>query len=458
MNAFDDDLSLTEDGNALRLVARHGSDYRYCPERGRWLRWDGCRWAWDIAGQIRERTREMARALPEDSKDETSHRQRSLSAAGVSGTLRLAQTDARVVARLAGLDADPFALNTPSGTVDLRSGEVRPHRKDDLLTRVTPFSIEPSPAAASRFAGFVKTTFGGDVELAGYVQRLLGHSLVGVVTEHVLPFAYGAGANGKSVLMKLAMSVVGLGEDGYAVQSPSDFLMARTSPPHPTEIARLKGARLVVCQEINAGQRFDEAKVKTLTGGDPLAGRFMRQDFFSFAPTHHLWIVGNHRPEVRDGGPAFWRRIRLVPFEHVVPEGDRDPHLTEKLLEAEPAGILAWLVAGAVAAHRDGIGEPGSVVTATKRYELDEDTVARFLEEACAFGDRAQQHNQVRVRDLREAYESWCHEALIEPTSAKAFSQRVVESGAGEARSSKARYFTGVRLKPEFEAAMTDDR
>ena len=204
----------------------------------------------------------------------------------------------------------------------------------ELVTKSTTVRLG-DPRDAVGFAKFLRVTFDGDDDLIDYLQRLLGHSLVGAVTEHVLPFLHGAGANGKSVLVAVVTRVLGLGDDGYAGQAPSDFLMAKTFAPHPTELARLKGARLVVCQEVNADQRFDEARVKHLTGGDMITGRFMRQDFFSFAPTHHLWVVGNHRPEVRDGGPAFWRRVRLVPFPHVVPEADRDPHLADRLVTEE---------------------------------------------------------------------------------------------------------------------------
>ena len=451
----EEDYTATEDGNALELVERVGGKYRYCPERGKWLNWDGTRGAWDIAGTIRERARALARGLPEGDREAERHRVRSLSAAGVSGTLRLAQTDERIVARLAELDADPTCINTPSGVVDLATGQTYGHTPANLLTKIT--AAEVGEQECPRFEAFIKETFGGDDALAGYIQRLLGHSLYGAVTEHVLPFAFGAGANGKSVLMKIVMTVLGVGEDGYAVQAPGDFLMQRATSAHPTEIARLKGARFVVCQEINAGQRFDEAKVKQLTGGDLLAGRFMRQDFFTFAPTHHLWIAGNHRPEVRDGGPAFWRRVRLIPFDHVVPVERRDPHLAERLVEEEGPAILRWLVDGSVQACRDGIGEPAAVITATKGYEYSEDTVARFVDEVCQVGSTDLPHLRIRVAELRSAYEKWCDEALVEPVSAKAFTQRVTDFGTGQYRSKLSRFYTGIRLKPDPDLELEEE-
>jgi putative DNA primase/helicase len=437
------EFEATDDGNALRLVDRHGDGIMFCPERGRWLRWVGAWWHWDVEGVLREHVRELARELPEDSKDEQRHRRLSLSAAGVSATLRMAQTDRDVVVNLAQLDADPHLLNTPAGVVDLRSGTVRVQRPEDLVTKRTNIGISEQPTP--RWSRFLAETFDDD-ELAGYVQRLLGHSLVGAVTEHVLPFAHGAGANGKSVLMDVTQRVLGLGEDGYSISAPADFLMAKASTVHPTEIARLRGARLVVCQEINPGQSFDEAKVKALTGGDALAGRFMRQDYFSFAPTHHLWLVGNHLPEVREGGPAFWRRVRLIEFRHVVPEDRRDPHLAERLVDEEGGGILRWLVDGAAASIDKGIAPPDSVLAATAAYRVDEDIVAAYVTDRCVLGPPRQQGYTVKVPALRQDFETWCRRNGYEPVSSKALTQRLQHRGVETDRSRSVRIYRGIRM------------
>src|SRR5690606_25131265 len=164
----------------------------------------------------------------------------------------------------------------------------------------------------------------GDPELTTYVQRMLGLSLIGQVTEQILPFAYGSGANGKSTLLNAIVRLIGVGDQGYAITAPAELLTASRENAHPTEIARLSGARLVVTSEVEDGHRFAEAKVKQLTGSDVLAGRFMARDFFSFVPTHTLWLLANHQPSVRAGGPAFWRRMALLPFLHTVPPERRD--------------------------------------------------------------------------------------------------------------------------------------
>jgi putative DNA primase/helicase len=437
--------SCTDDGNALRLVDAT-DNFRFCPETGRWLHWDGQRWAWDVAWSIRELARKLGRSLkPGDWQTHT------LSHGGVNNAIRLASSDARVVVRVADLDAGGYQLNTPSGIVDLRIGTTSTQTPADLVTKITAYPVATPGTPHPRWTAFLTETFGGDRELIGYVQRLLGLSLTGQVTEHVLPFCYGSGANGKSVLMNVVSSLLGVGHERYAIHAPADFLMARLHTAHPTEIARLKGSRFVVCQEVNSDQRFDEARVKELTGGDKLTGRFMRQDFFDFEPTHHLWVAGNHRPEVRDGGPAFWRRVRLIPFNHVVPEADQDRHLGERLLADEGPAILRWLVEGAVAAHLEGIAEPAAVVVATAAYKLDEESVARFVVEECIIGDPEEPQYVTVTGSLREAYEAFCRADMVEPVSAKAFTKSLHELGVRSDRTKRLRLYKGIRFKDDSQ-------
>src|SRR5690606_6945349 len=223
---------------------------------------------------------------------------------------------------------------------------------------------------------------GGNAELIAYVQRLVGISVIGTVLEQILPFAHGAGANGKSTLTEAAMHALGRGEAGYAISAPSEMLMVRKHSEHPAELAQLAGARLVICSELDDGQRFAEARIKQLTGRDSINARFMRGNPFTFTPSHTIWLLGNHRPDTGAGGDAFWRRVKLLNFEHVVPEPERDPTLGEKL-EAEAPAVLAWIARGAADYLRSGLRTPSAVQTATADYAHDQDTVSRFVEEDC---------------------------------------------------------------------------
>ncbi|MEU8316642.1 MULTISPECIES: phage/plasmid primase, P4 family [Actinomycetes] len=389
--------SRTDDGNALRLVDEHEKEIRFVPQRGRWLRWDGHRWAWDEAGQVREMARAIARDLP-NGEGEAKHRARSLSANGISAMVSLAQTDHRIVAHAHQLDAHRMLLNTPGGPVDLTTGAVSAPNPDEMHTRST--SVAPDPEAPTpRWDAFLAQTFGGDTELLGYVQRMAGYSASGSVKWHVLPFLHGPGGNGKGVFLNVLRNLLG----DYAATAPNAFLMAG-GQRHETEIARLHGLRLVIASEVNQDAKFDEAKVKELTGGDGLTARFMRQDHFTFDPTHKLWLMGNHQPRVSAGGKSFWRRLRLIPFTRTPTEIIED--LDVLLVAEEGPGILAWVVAGAVAVFRDGLNDPESVKAATAQYAAEEDALARFLDEACHVGGGLQVRTVTEV--FRGAYEKWC--------------------------------------------------
>ncbi|MBT2449447.1 bifunctional DNA primase/polymerase [Streptomyces sp. ISL-43] len=387
----------TDDGNALRLIDEHEQEIRYVPQRGRWLRWDGHRWAWDEAGTVREMARAIARDLP-NGEGEAKHRMRSLSTAGIAAMVTMAQTDPRVVVHAGQLDAHRMLLNTPAGAVDLTTGELSAPDPDEMHTRST--KIAPDAAVPTpKWDRFLDQTFGDDAELKGYVQRMAGYAASGSVRWHILPFLHGPGGNGKGVFLNVLRAVLG----DYAATAPNAFLMAGAQR-HETEIARLHGLRLVIASEVNQEAKFDEAKVKELTGGDGLTARFMRQDHFTFEPTHKLFLMGNHQPRVSAGGKSFWRRLRLMPFTRTPEEVIEDLDLL--LISEEAPGILAWIVAGAVAVFRDGLQDPASVTAATAQYAAEEDALARFLDEACHVGGGVQVRTLTDV--FRTAYEKWC--------------------------------------------------
>jgi P4 family phage/plasmid primase-like protien len=429
----------TEDGTALALVELYGDEIRYCPQRGRWLLWDGARWAWDGAEGVREMVRSIARALPEG-EGWSSHKRRALSASGVNGITRLAQSDTRVVVELDDLDSRPLELNTPGGIVDLTTGILRPSDPTSLHTRLTLCTPDPD-ANVTEWTTFLGQTFESAPELVGYMQRLLGYSATGVVRDHVLPFAVGGGGNGKGVTLETATKVLG----DYATTAPSAFLMAKAFGAHETEIARLSGARMVLCSEVDSEARFDEPRVKQLTGGDTLTARFMRQDHFTFTPTHKLWLMGNFRPMVKAGGHSFWRRLRLLPFLHTVTDTDRVDDLQGYYSTTHGPAVLAWIIAGAVDYLSGGLRDPEVVKVATADYAADQDTVKRFLEECCHIGGGAAV--KIKTGLLRTAYERWCFQAGEEPVTAKALSTALGnERGVTLLRSHGARFYEGMTL------------
>ncbi|WP_394425506.1 phage/plasmid primase, P4 family [Streptomyces sp. SGAir0957] len=428
----------TDDGNALRLVDKHEQEIRYVPQRGKWLRWDGHRWAWDDAGEIREMARTIARALP-NGEGEAKHRARSLSHAGISAMIGMAQTDPRTVALVDTLDAHPLHLNTPAGVVDLTTGKISPSDPAAMHTRTTSVAPEfelPTP----RWTQFLTDTFGEDSDIAVFVQRLAGYSASGDTRFHVLPFLNGPGGNGKSVFLDVLRILLG----DYAASAPNTFLMAGQQQ-HETEVARLQGLRLVVVSEVNQDARFDEAKMKLLTGGDALTARFMRQDHFTFEPTHHLWLMGNHLPAVKAGGDSFWRRLRLIPFTRSVPPERKIEGLARILADEEGPGILAWIVNGAVDVFAAGLREPAAVMAFTETYAEEEDSLARFMSDCCHLGGGT--HVTINTSKLRSAYDDWCRAEGETPLKPQVFGRELrTRFNVEQIRSNGRRFYVGVAL------------
>ena len=433
-------LAYTDTGNATALVAEYSASIRYVPEIGKWIHWNGVCWRIDPdTGQIDTASRQIASNLPGSSQREVRHRQRSLSASGINSMVRLARSDPAMRVSRDRLDANARQLNTPTGIVDLGTGEIDDHRREAWHTRITGAGYDPN-GDCPRWSMFLDTIFEGDKELILYVQGLFGYAAIGEVLSNILPFFWGAGNNGKSVLLEVVKSVLG----DYAIPAPANFLLAGRDR-HETEIARLAGARFVVCSEINPGTRFDEAKVKLLTGGDTLTGRFMHGNFFDFRPSHTLFLVGNHQPKVGAGGHAFWRRVRLVPFTHQVPEDHRIEGLAAQLIRAEGPAILGWIVAGAITASAGGLVTPERVLSATEEYEESEDRIKQFLDDCTSRGTR---DDRETIGDVYQRYIEWCQANRIrDPLENTVFAREIyARAGLEKARSGDKRYVRGLRL------------
>lgn len=382
---------LSDIGNADLLMDKAAGGFRYCSDIGKWLQWEGARWGvLADAGPVRELAESVARGLDRGAsgrgaddadKARARHWERSNSRSGLAAMVSILQDRADMRLRGDQLDGHAYELNTPDGIVDLRTGQLWPSNPERFHSKLTGVGLDPA-SEYPRWNAFLRRTFGGNTALIEFMQRLCGLAAIGEVRDHVLPFLFGTGSNGKSVMLEVLSSVLG----DYAIEAPANFLLAGREK-HETEIARLHGARLVVCSEVNRGERFDEAKVKVLTGGDRLAGRFMRGDFFDFTPTHTLFLMGNHWPQVHGGGDSFWRRLKMIEFRHQVPEHERIDGLAAQIVEAEGRAILAWVVDGARQVLADGLRPPPEVERATDDYRSDtRGSVERFLDEVCTVG------------------------------------------------------------------------
>ena len=314
----------TEDALALAFTRRYHRDWRYVATWGRWLVWDGHRWRNEDTLAATDLIRSVCRhaAVRADNPKVAA---KLASSGTVSGVERLARTDRRHAATTDEWDSDPWLLNTPGGVVDLKTGRTRANDRADRMTKIT--TATPR-GECPQWRAFLSDVTGGDQNLQDYLQRMVGYALTGATREHALFFLYGTGANGKSVFVNTLADILG----DYATNAPMDTFMETRTDRHPTDMAGLRGARFVAAIETEQGRRWAESKVKSLTGGDKIAARFMRQDFFEFFPQFKLFVAGNHKPAIRNIDEAMKRRLHLIPFTITVPPEKRDKHLQQKLL------------------------------------------------------------------------------------------------------------------------------
>jgi putative DNA primase/helicase len=338
-------------------------------------------------------------------------------------------------------------LNTPAGTVDLRKGEIHPHRRDNYITKITP--VSPG-GQCPLWMQFLARVMDGKLELQSYVQRMIGYCLTGITREQALFFLYGTGANGKSVFLN---TVIGFLQP-YTRTAPIEMLLSsrNSGERHPCDMAGLRGARFVTAVEVEKGGRWAEAKLKALTGADQITARFMRQDFFEFTPQFKLVIAGNHKPSLRTLDEAIRRRFNLVPFTVTIPPAERDPELCEKL-KAEYPGILQWAIEGCLAWQRNGLNPPDVVRDATIEYFGEEDVLGRWISECCILNAQ----EKATSNALFTSWKEWAEKAGEFAGSQKNFSQSLeTRDGISRYRTEQARGYRGIRLKTYEELRAAD--
>ena len=434
----------TDMGNAARFVRRFGDRMRYCHTMGKWLAWDSRRWRVDERGRVVQHCKATALSIYDEAKKaeddatraqltdwaKTSQKRERLTAMAALAQPELAVTPDE-------LDRDDWLLNCENGTIDLKTGELRPHRQDDLITKLAPVAFDPE-ATCPLFEACLLRTFDGSRELITFLQRVLGHSLTGDVSEQYFFIFHGAGGNGKNLILDTVSSVLG----DYATEAPPDLVTVRKNPEHPTEIADLLGRRLVIASETERGAELRIQLIKRLTGNQFLKARFMKQDFFQFRRTHKLILVTNNKPVLRENTEAVWRRIRLLAFNVVIPKHERDPKLMNKLRHEYP-GILAWLVRGCLDWQRSGLTEPTEVLYATESYREESGGIAAFLREHCEFGSDL----WCPAAALLESYQHWCRENHQLPLQASALGCALRRNKCADQKRRGQRGWVGVNLK-----------
>jgi len=422
-------FALTESGNAERLIAQHGDRLKYVAELGTWLVWDGVSWKQDATNQVPRWAKESARAMNDDAAglDEESAgalkkwAHTSESAQKLTAAVQLARNEVGVQVPLAMFDADPMLLNLANGVLDLATGQLRTQEPNDLLRKVAPVHFDAS-AQAPLFQAFLERVQ-PDPDVRAFLQRAIGYSLTGHTTEQKMFLLLGPGANGKSTFIELINDMLGLPRDGYSVPLTPEALVDRPSEGIPSDIARLEGARFVPVNEFKRDARFNERRVKQLTGGDTVSARFLHKDFFDFRPQGKLWLSSNYPPIIHGADDGIWRRFVLVAFNVRIPEAEQDRTLASRLRDTELSGVLNWALEGLAAYLQDGLGIPKSVAAATSAYRKDSDLLGQFFEDRCVLDLGL----DVSKGELFREYKAWCADTNNRPVSDKGLHRMILE-------------------------------
>lgn len=426
----------TDEALALRFAEQHADDLRYVAAWGHWLHWDGKVWRLDETLAAFDQARAICRkAASECNKPKTASI--LASAKTVAACERLAKSDRRLAATIGQWDADPWLLNTPGAVIDLQTGHQRPHESDDYMTKIT--AVAPG-GACETFLQCLARSMAGDADLISFLQRLFGYALTGSTREHALAFFYGLGANGKSLIVSTVAGIIG----DYHRAAPIETFTASITDRHPTDLAGLRGARLVTSIETEEGRRWAESRIKALTGGDTIAARFMRQDFFEYLPQFKLIVAGNHKPGLRSVDEAIRRRFNLIPFNVTIPPEERDLELGEKL-KSEWPGILSWMIDGCTEWQRIGLAPPEAVRKATHAYLEAEDALTAWIDECCTRDPSAWTTSTA----LFASWKPWAERAGEHPGSLKRFVANLEARGFEWQRRRSGRGFEGLNIIEE---------
>jgi putative DNA primase/helicase len=425
-------VEVSEDAIALAFTREFGSTMRYDHHAGRWYQWSSTHWRrLDVPAALHY-AREIGRRLGSGKK--------AICKASVAkGAEVFAQADPEHAVTSAIWDNDPWLLGTPKGTLNLKTGKMHQPRPSDFITKLT--GCNPDSREPELWMRFLNDATRGDVGMMTYLQRIAGYSLTGLTTEHALFFIYGPGGNGKSVYLNTLVHILG----DYAVSAPMDTFTVSRFTGHPTDLAMLKGARLVTASETEEGKAWAESRIKALTGGDPITARFMRQDFFTYQPHFKLLFAGNHQPKVSAVDPAMRRRFNMLPFTF---RPDKPDDVLEEKLREEAPRILGWALKGCLDWQLHGLGRPASVIEATDDYFAAQDVFAQWIEDRCETGASMWELPAALFRD----WSAYAREHGEAAGSMVTLAEKLEKHGFRKRRSSGIRSYVGLKLKSVSDA------
>jgi putative DNA primase/helicase len=445
----------TDLGNARRFVKKHGRDVRFVPEWGKWIVWNGFKWKIDNDGAAMRLAKETVEAMyPEalalandgDRTQLLKHAFKSQAEARLKAMVSLAESEAPVVLAAHKLDADSWLLGVQNGVVNLKTGQFRPARQEDMITKRAEVAFDAA-AKCPEWLKFLATVTGDDADLQSYLQRVMGYTLTGSVREEVLFVLYGTGSNGKSTFRETVHSLLG----DYALAADAGLLIERKNPGGATpELARLKGRRLISINETSENDHLNEARVKFITSQDKITARSLYQDFFDFDPSHKAFLTTNHKPIIRGADIGIWRRIHLLPFTVAIRADKVERDFRERRLMPELPGILNWALAGLAAYREQGLNPPVAVSASTQEYRSDMDVVGQWIAERCEQDPNARVPTSLAYDD----YSRWAEEEAGWAIKKLTFRRHLSDRGFGAAKSAHGRrVIRGLRLKTTGAAA-----
>ena len=446
----------TDLGNARRLAGLFRIDIRYCPQQKQWLIWNGSRWGWDEIDEIKRYARRTILAMHGQAYDEEDEDKRermakwawqSEFANRIANMVSLARSEYGIPILMTELDANPNLIGVQNGIIDLGTRQWRPAARQDYITKRCPVEFDPG-AQCPRFLQFLDQITNGDEQLIRYLQCIFGYCLTGSTKEQCLFILYGPGANGKSVFLRIILTLMG----DYARTTPPETLMKRTNSSGPSpDLVRLHGVRLAVAFEPNEGEMMAEEVVKRITGQDTIVCRDLYGKYFEYDPQFKMMLVTNHKPIIRGTDHAIWRRIQLIPFTVIIPDDEQDRDLAEKLI-AELPGILNWSLEGLQIYRSEGLKLPDCVVEATKEYRCEMDIIGDWIDECCVEGPAL----QASMKDVYSSYRAWCKSSGHYPFSKKRFGQRLRDRGITDGRESWGRFYVGLALRDPNQPDILD--
>lgn len=425
----DGPVALSESAFATYFVDKHGENWRCVKQWGKWFYWDGEAWCEDRT----ECRMEPMKALFDDAQNwpEASGLQASVRrtlfgrATPMWNALRLAGTDRKIRAEPEIWDSDPWALGVPGGIVDLQSGKMIEADRDQHITMRC--SVAPERGEPKTWLAKLDQWTKGDADIIGFLRRYLGYALTGDSREQCMAFFYGPAQAGKGTILRTVMGILGSTDvpskfKSYHYEAPISTFMESRGDRHTTELAAFYKKRLITAEEPNAGAKWDEGKLKWITGGSQITARYISQDNFSFTMSGKIIVAANHRPRLSTTDKAIRRRIMVIPFENPVSDENRDNNLDERLRDEWPR-ILNWLIEGCLEWQDCGLGLPERIANSTDQYIEAEDTLGAWLDENC------ERNRDTDGAVLYRDYANWCDRNGDNAWTRRAWSNALIERG-----------------------------